>query len=168
MALLSLLPVDPLHLDPAVYLLVTLGGAAAVITWRYRETSKPVTLVSLLAPPLGMSTGLCMFIAPQARVPLAWAVVALVLGAVVFAVPLARSSKLTREGGQVFMKRSPAFLWILLGLVAARFALREWVEQYVSQLQTGALFYLLALGAIARWRLALWREFNALQRAPAT
>lgn len=154
---------DPLHLDPALYVFVSLLGAAAVLTWRYRETSAPVTARSLLAPPLGMSTGLFMFLAPQTRVPWAWALTALTLGAAVFSIPLARSSKLTREGDALFMRRSPAFLWILLGLLAVRFALRSWVEQYVTQAQTGALFFLLAFGAIVRWRWSLWREFNRLR-----
>lgn len=154
---------EPLHLDPALYVFVSLLGAAAVLTWRYRETSAPVTARSLLAPPLGMSTGLCMFLAPQPRVPLTWALAAFTLGALVFSIPLARSSKLTREGDALFMRRSPAFLWILLGLVAARLALRSWVEQYVTQVQTGALFFLLAFGAIVRWRWSLWREFQRLR-----
>lgn len=154
---------DPLHLDPALYVFVSLLGAAAVLTWRYRETSAPVTARSLLAPPLGMSTGLFMFLAPQTRVPFTWALIALLLGALVFSIPLARSSKLTREGDALFMRRSPAFLWILLGLLAVRFALRSWVEQYVTQAQTGALFFLLAFGAIVRWRWSLWREFNRLR-----
>lgn len=154
---------DPLHLDPALYVFVSLLGAAAVLTWRYRETSAPVTARSLLAPPLGMSTGLFMFLAPQTRVPLSWALIALLLGALVFSIPLARSSKLTREGDALFMRRSPAFLWILLGLLAVRFALRSWVEQYVTQVQTGALFFLLAFGAIVRWRWSLWREFQRLR-----
>lgn len=154
---------DPLHLDPALYVFVSLLGAAAVLTWRYRETSAPVTARSLLAPPLGMSTGLFMFLAPQTRVPFTWALIALLLGALVFSIPLARSSKLTREGDALFMRRSPAFLWILLGLLAVRFALRSWVEQYVTQVQTGALFFLLAFGAIVRWRWSLWREFQRLR-----
>lgn len=151
---------EPLHLNPIVYLAVTLLGAAVLLTWRYRETSTPVTKRKLLAPPLGMSTGLFMFVLPQARVPWLWGLGAFALGALVFWYPLARSSTLTRVGDQVFMKRSPAFLWILLGLVAVRLALRTYVEQYVSQLQTGALFFLLAFGAVLHWRVALWREFR--------
>lgn len=153
---------DPSHLPPVLLLVITLAGALVVMSWRFRETSAPVTMKSLLAPPLGMSTGLLMFLEPHMRVPLSWAVVALAVGALVFAVPLARSSTLTREGERLMMKRSRAFVWILLGLLAARIALRAWVEQYVSPLQTGALFYLLALGAIVRWRWQLVREFRRL------
>ena len=41
-------------------------------------------------------------------------------------------------------------------------ALRSWIELYWSQLQTGALFFLLALGAVVRWRIDLVREFRRL------
>lgn len=163
----SRMPFDPTHLPPLLLLFITLAGAAVVLTWRFRETAAPVTLKSLVAPPLGMATGFFMFIEPHMRVPLEWALGALALGALVFAEPLARSSRLTREGDRFMMKRSRAFLWILLGLLAARFALRQWLEQYVSQLQTGALFYLLAFGAIARWRVQLVLEYRRLSATSA-
>ena len=156
---------DPTHLSPVVYLLGSLAGAAVVLTWRFRETSSPVTVRSLIIPPLGMSTGLSMFLAPQTRVPVLWGLGALAVGALVFSVPLARSSKLTREGDRLLMKRSPAFLLILLGLLAVRFALRSWIELYVTQLQAGALFFLIAFGAIVRWRVSLLLEFKRLSAA---
>ena len=159
---------DPTHLPPALYVLLSLAGAGFVLIWRYRETSTPVTLRKLIIPPLGMSTGLCMFIAPETRVPWFWALGAFLLGALVFSVPLARSSKLIREGDTMLMKRSPLFLVLLLGLVAVRFALRSWIEVYWSQLQTGALFFLLALGAVVRWRLALVMEFKKLTASTAS
>jgi membrane protein CcdC involved in cytochrome C biogenesis len=152
-----------LHIPTPVYVLASLAGAAGVITWRFRETSSPVTVRKLIIPPLGMSTGFFMFVVPETRVPLTWAVIALALGALVFAYPLARSSTLTRSGGEILMQRSKAFLLILLGLVAVRFALRAWIEQYLTQLQTGALFFLLAFGAIARWRVGLLRQFLKLR-----
>ncbi len=155
-------------IPPALYALASLAGALGVLTWRVRETQRPVSVAKLIVPPLGMSTGLFMFVAPETRVPWSWALLAVALGALVFAVPLARTSKLTRVGDQIHMQRSRAFLIILLGLVAVRFALRAWIEQYVSPLQTGALFFLLALGAIVRWRAALLREFLALKQKPAS
>ena len=108
-----------------------------------------MTLRKLIIPPLGMSTGLCMFIAPETRVPWSWALGAFLLGALVFSVPLARSSKLIREGDTMLMKRS-------------------WIEVYWSQLQTGALVFLLALGAVVRWRLALVMEFKKLTASRAS
>ena len=152
-----------LHIPPVLYVLASLAGALGVITWRFRETRTPVTVRKLVIPPLGMSTGLFMFVVPDTRVPWSWAAVALAVGAVVFAYPLARSSTLTRQGGQIVMARSKAFLIILLSLVAVRFAMRAWIEQYVTPLQTGALFFLLAFGAIVRWRLSMLLQFRKMQ-----
>jgi membrane protein CcdC involved in cytochrome C biogenesis len=141
----------------------SLVGAAVILVWRVRETRRPVTTASLLAPPLGMSTGFCMFFAPAARVPILWAIGAFIAGAVFFSYPLMRTSELTREGDAVLMRRSKAFLWILLGLVAVRFALRSWVELYVSVIQTGALVFLLAFGMLLPWRVAMYLRYRRLR-----
>lgn len=156
-----------LRIPPVVYVLASLGGAAAVLVWRFRETASPVTVRKLIIPPLGMSTGLFMFVVPQTRVEWSWGLVAFIVGAVLFAWPLARTSTLTRSGDQILMQRSKAFLIILLVLVAIRFALRAWIEQYLTPMQTGALFFLLAFGAIVRWRLGLLWQFLRMREEPA-
>jgi len=60
---------------PAV-LFTSLLGAAAVMAWRIRETSRPITAPKIVIPPLGMSTGFIMFAYPPARIPLSWALCA--------------------------------------------------------------------------------------------
>jgi len=147
-----------------LFIIGSLFGASVVIGWRMREAQSPVSLRKIVIPPLGMSTGFSMFLYPPARVPLAWAAIALVLGALVFAYPIVRFSGLRVQDHRIFLKRSPAFLWILIGLVAVRFALRSVIEQYVNPLQTGGLFFLLAFGMIARWRIGMLQEFRALER----
>ena len=137
-----------------------------MLTWRAHEARRAVTVRSILIPPLGMSTGLLMFVVPATRVPLAWAAGAFALGVVAFAIPLIRTSKLARQGEVIVVQRSRAFAVILLVLVGLRFGLREWVEQYVSPLQTGALLFLLAFGAVLRWRLTMLRELRALLVVP--
>jgi membrane protein CcdC involved in cytochrome C biogenesis len=153
-----------LHVHPLVLVAASILGAGAMIAWRFRETSRPITLRKIVAPPLGMSTGLAMFLAPAARVPWAWAAAAFLLGAVVLAIPVARASRLVRRGDAVFLERSRAFLWILLGVVAVRLVLRTRVEQVVSPIQTGGLFFLLAFGMIVRWRVAMLLAYRRLTR----
>jgi membrane protein CcdC involved in cytochrome C biogenesis len=143
-------------------LVMSIVGAAVVLTWRLRETSRPVTARRIIIPPLGMSTGLCMFAYPPARIPILWALAAVSAGALLFSYPLARTSRLTRDGDAIRLERSPAFLVILLVLVAVRFAARAWVERYVSPIQTGAIFFLIALGMIVPWRLMMYREFRRI------
>jgi membrane protein CcdC involved in cytochrome C biogenesis len=137
-------------------------GAVAVFVWRMRETRRPVTARKILIPPLGMSTGFAMFLYAPARIPLSWAAGAFATGVLLLAVPLVRSSRLILRGDQVMLERSKAFLWILLGLVAVRLAGRAYVEQYVSPMQTGAIFFVLAFGMILRWRATMWLQYRAL------
>ncbi len=139
-------------------------GAAAVIAWRVRETRTPVSTGKIVAPPLGMSTGFLMFLSRGPRVPWAHAGAAFAVGALVLSIPLARSSRLVRQGEEVVLQRSRAFLWILLGLVAVRFLLRAWVERVVTPAQTAGLFFILAFGMILRWRAAMLLAYLRLRR----
>lgn len=153
------------HVHPLIVAAVTLAGAAAMVAWRVRETATPVTVRKIVAPPLGMSTGLAMFAVPAFRVPWSWAAGALLVGAVALSVPLARTSRLVRRGDAVVMQRSRAFLSILLGLVAVRFGARAWLERILTTAQTGGLFFLLAFGTIVRWRTAMLLSYLRLSRA---
>lgn len=146
----------------------SLIGAGGIIAWRFHETRRAVSRNGIILPPLAMSTGFLMFVAPQMRIPLWWGAVAFVVGAVVFAVPLDRTSRLERVGDTVVMRRSPAFLVILLALLAIRFALRSYIDQFISPLQTGALFFVLAFGMILRWRLGMFVEYRRLTSADAS
>ena len=141
----------------------SLIGAGGIIVWRVHETRRAVKVRGIVLPPLGMATGFAMFAAPQMRIPVLWALVAFLVGAGIFAVPLARTSRLERDGDAVMMRRSPAFLAILLVLVAIRFALRSYIDQFISPLQTGALFFVLAFGMILRWRARMLVEYLRLR-----
>jgi len=142
----------------------SLVGAGIMLAWRFHETRRPVTLPAIVIPPLGMSTGFAMFFAPQMRIPFWWGLVAFLVGAFIFAIPLGHTSRLERDGDTVVMRRSPAFIVILLVLVAIRFALRSYIDQFISPLQTGALFFVLAFGMILRWRVGMWLEYRRLTR----
>ena len=144
----------------------SLIGAGGIIAWRFHETRRAVKVRGIVLPPLGMATGFAMFAAPQMRIPVSWALIAFLLGAGIFAVPLARTSRLERDGDAIMMRRSPAFLAILLVLVAIRFALRSYIDQFISPLQTGALFFVLAFGMILRWRLGMLLEYRRLVNPP--
>jgi membrane protein CcdC involved in cytochrome C biogenesis len=83
---------------------------------------------------------------PETHVPILWAALAFAAGALFFSYPLVHTSQLTRRGDIIMLQRSKAFLWIVLGLFAVRLAARGYVEEYVSTIQTGALFFVLAFG----------------------
>ena len=134
-------------------------GTLAILAWRVRESRRPVSLRSLIIPPLGMSTGFSM---PAFRIPWTWGLAAFVLGALVFAYPLVSSPQLTIEDGLIMMRRSRWFLVVILGLAAVRLGLREYVSSIISVQQTAGLFFVLAFGMIVRWRTTLLLEYRHL------
>lgn len=154
-----------IHIPKILPLVAPIAGGVAVMAWRFQETRTPVTTRKIVLPPLGMSTGFFMFLSPAMRIPLLWGVVAFLFGALVLWYPLDRTSTLERRGGEILMRRSGAFLLILLGLLAVRLLLHDYIGHLLPPRQTAALFFLLAFGMIARWRLGMYRQFRALQEA---
>ena len=138
-------------------------GTLAVLAWRVRESRRPVSLRSLIIPPLGMTTGFSMFVMPAFRIPWTWGLAAFVLGAIL-AYPLVSSPQLTVEGGLIMMRRSRWFLVVILGLAAVRLGLRQYVNSIMSVQQTAGLFFVLAFGMIVRWRTTLLVEYRRLVR----
>jgi membrane protein CcdC involved in cytochrome C biogenesis len=101
------------------------------------------------------------------RIPLPWGLTAFAIGVVLFSYPLIKSSKLIQHGDVVMLRRSPAFLWILFGLVAVRLLARTYVEQYISPLQTGTIFFVLAFGMIVTWRAVMFIQYRKLRKRMA-
>lgn len=137
-------------------------GTLAILAWRVRESRRPVSLRSLIIPPLGMSTGFSMFAMPAFRIPWTWGLGAFALGALVFAYPLVSSPQLTIEDGLIMMRRSRWFLVVILMLAAVRLGLREYISSIISVQQTAGLFFVLAFGMIVRWRTTLLIEYRHL------
>ena len=135
-------------------------GGIALIVWRVRETRVPVTTRGIIIPPLAMSSAFFMFLSPLTRIPWSWAIGAFFFGLLVLSWPLMRSTRLERRGGVIYMQRSRAFLFILLGLLAIRLLLHDYIGHVISPLQTASLFYLTAFGMIVRWRAEMYRLFR--------
>jgi membrane protein CcdC involved in cytochrome C biogenesis len=140
----------------------SLIGMLAVLAWRVREARGAVSVKKIVMPPLGMATGFSMFIVPAFRVPLAWAGIAFLTGALALAYPLLLTSRLIRQGDVVMMQRSNAFFAVILALAAIRLIARGYLDTILSVQQTGALFYLLAFGMIVRWRTQMLLEYRKL------
>jgi membrane protein CcdC involved in cytochrome C biogenesis len=138
----------------------SLIGLAAVLAWRIREARGPVSLKKIILPPLGMATGFSMFLVPAFRIPWTWAFGAFLVGAVVLAYPLLRTSKLVRDGDMVLMQRSNAFFTVILGLAAIRLLARGYFDTFLTVQQTGALFFVLAFGMILHWRVRMLFEYR--------
>lgn len=152
----------PLNITPTDYAVASLFGAVVIIIWRIREGRSAVTLKKIIIPPAGMATGFSMFFAPICRIPWLWGISAFLLGATLLAWPLNATTRLYRDGNTVMMKRSSAFLMVVVVLAAIRFFARGYFDQFVSVEQTGAVFYLLAFGMILCWRGSMFFAYRRL------
>lgn len=139
-----------------------LVGLAAVLVWRIREGRTAVSVKKIVIPPLGMATGFSMFIVKAFRIPFTWGIVAFLLGAIVLAYPLLRTSRLVRQGSDIMMQRSTAFFTVILVLAAVRILAHGYFDTFLSVEQSGALFFVLAFGMIVRWRLNMLLEYRRL------
>jgi membrane protein CcdC involved in cytochrome C biogenesis len=151
-----------------LFIMAPIVGGMGVIAWRIQETRTPVTVKKIIIPPLGMSTGFGMFLSPAMRIPWTWGLGAFVIGALVLSYPLARTSSLERSGDVILMRRSPGFILILLGLLALRLGLHDYIGRVLPARQTAAVFFVLAFGMILRWRVAMYFNFRAMRAQMAT
>jgi membrane protein CcdC involved in cytochrome C biogenesis len=149
-------------LPPIPSILVSLAGLVAVTMWRLREARSAVSLKKIVIPPLGMATGFSMFLVPAFRIPWAWAGLAFAIGAVALAWPLLLTTRLERQGESIMMKRSSAFLAVILVLAAIRFAARGYFDTILTTQQTGGVFFILAFGMIVIWRAKMLMDFRRL------
>ena len=155
-------------LPPIPSILVSLAGLVAVTMWRLREARSAVSLRKIIIPPLGMATGFSMFVDSAFRVPLSWAVAAFLIGAVILAWPLLLTTRLELQGQTVRMKRSSAFLVVILVLAAIRIFARGYFDTILTTQQTAGIFFILAFGMIVIWRAKMLMDFRRLTANPET
>lgn len=145
---------------------VSVLGLCGVLVWRIREGRSAVTIRKIIFPPLGMATGFSMFFVPAFRVPVLWAAMAFLIGAILLAYPLLATSRLVRDGDNIMMQRSYAFFGVVIFLAAIRYFARGYFDREMSIQQTAGLFFILAFGMILRWRLRMLSEYRALTVSP--
>lgn len=145
----------------ALGMLVPLLMATVVIVLRMRGTKKPVSSRRIILPPLFMSTGFAMFHFPETATPLIYDAIAFFVG-MIFSIPLILTSRFEIVGQDVYLKRSRAFFGILVALVVIRFAMKLWVNDSLTTMQTAGLFFVLAYGMIVPWRLAMLYMYRQL------
>ena len=135
--------------------------ATSIIIVRIKLSNRPTNAKKILLPPLFMSTGFFMFISPATRVPAIEAIGAFLIG-MVFSILLIKTSKFHKRNGEIFLKRSKAFIVILVGLLIVRTLIKIFMEQEINVGQTGGLFFILAFGMILPWRIAMYIMYKRL------
>ncbi|BAU26699.1 membrane protein CcdC involved in cytochrome C biogenesis [Aneurinibacillus soli] len=143
--------------------IVVLFMAVMAFFIRMRAAKKPVSAKKIILPPFFMSTGFMMFLYPPTHVPVTYAVAAFVCG-MILSYPLIATSRFEVVGDHIYMKRSKAFLVILLGLIAIRTTLKSYIGMYINPMETAGIFFILAFGMIVTWRIAMYFTYIRFQR----
>jgi membrane protein CcdC involved in cytochrome C biogenesis len=146
-----------------VSLLIGILFAVSIIFVRLKASNKPTNARKILIPPLGMSTGFLMFLSPLCRVSWLDFFEAFAVGAI-FSILLVKTSKFEIRDDQIYLKRSKAFAFVLIGLLIIRVVIKIYIEQEISYAQTGALFFTLAFGMILPWRIAMYTMHKRMEK----
>ncbi|MBP1931618.1 CcdC family protein [Ammoniphilus resinae] len=137
--------------------------ALVVIYVRNKKSKEPTSIKKILLPPVFMSTGSIMFLYPPMQVHVLYAIESLIVG-MIFSIPLILTSNFEVKGKNIFLKRSKSFIFILLGLLILRTIIKFFVGDVMSVYETGGLFYILAIGMIFPWRIAMLFRFKQTQK----
>jgi membrane protein CcdC involved in cytochrome C biogenesis len=130
---------------------------------RMKASKKPVNAKKIILPPLFMSTGALMFLHPMFRVGFAQVVEALVVG-MIFSIFLIKTSKFEIKDGNIYLKRSKAFIFILIGLLMIRIIAKFILSTSIDVGELSGMFWILAFGMIVPWRIAMYIQYMKLQK----
>ncbi|MGR5968543.1 CcdC family protein [Bacillus paranthracis] len=82
----------------------------------------------------------------------------------IFSIFLIKTTKFEIKGEHIFMKPSKAFIFILVGLLAVRVALKSYLSQSIDLAELSGMFFLLAFAMIVSWRIAMYRSYAKLEK----
>lgn len=144
-----------IYISTGIAVLMALG----VLFIRMKASKKPVNSKKIILPPIFMSTGALMFIHPFFRVTFLEVVEAFGLG-VIFSIFLIMTSKFEIKDNEIYLKRSKAFVFILLGLLVIRLVGKLVLTSTIDVGQLSGMFWILAFGMIVPWRIAMYIQYN--------
>lgn len=130
---------------------------------RMKAAKKPATVKKIILPPIFMSTGLFMFLYEPAQISFIQVFEALTIG-LFFSLFLVRTSKFEIKNDQVYLKKTKAFLFILIGLLMVRLVLKYIFSFYIDSIHLSGMFFILAYGMILPWRISMFIGFKKLER----
>ncbi len=139
------------------------GMAVFAMFVRMKAAKKPATLKKILLPPVFMSTGALMYVVPQFRLTSMEMLESIVIG-MLFSILLIKTTKFEIKNNSIYLKRSRAFMFILLGLFVIRLAAKLILSSTIDFGELSGMFFLLAFSMIVPWRVAMYFSFQKLNR----
>lgn len=117
----------------------------------------------IILPPIFMSSGALMFIFPMFRVTPLELIEAVTVG-LLFSILLIKTSKFEIRDNDIYLKRSRAFIYILISLLVIRVLAKLVLSATIDVGQLGGMFWILAFGMIVPWRIAMYVNYRKLQQ----
>ncbi|WP_423801808.1 CcdC family protein [Neobacillus sp. SAB-20_R2A] len=149
------------------YVLISTIGAVFMGTLaffvRMKAAAKPTSVKKIILPPVFMSSGALMYVVPQFRLTPMEILEAVVVG-MFFSIFLIKTSKFEIRDNDIYLKRSKAFVFILVGLLLIRIVLKSILSSTIDVGQLSGMFFLLAFSMIVPWRVAMYRSYKKLYK----
>lgn len=136
--------------------------AVFVLFIRMKAQKKPATVKKIILPPIFMSTGALMFIHPMFRVSATEFFEALFVG-MIFSIFLIKTSNFEIRENDIYLKRSKAFAFILIGLLVIRIVMKLYLSTSIDIGELSGMFWILAFGMIVPWRVAMYFTYKKVK-----
>ncbi|MFX0571549.1 CcdC family protein [Bacillus pumilus] len=143
--------------------IIAICMAVAVMFIRIKSSAKPATAKKIILPPIFMSTGALMFFVPMFQVTGAEFLEAITVG-MFFSIFLIKTSKFEIRGNDIYLKRSKAFVFILIGLLVLRIGMKTILSSSIDYGSLSGMFWILAFGMIVPWRVAMYLSFRKISK----
>lgn len=138
-----------------------IGMAILVMFIRIKAAKKPASARKIILPPIFMSTGALMFIHPYFRVSPLEIIEAVTIG-MLFSILLVKTSNFEIRDNQIYLKRSKAFMYILIGLLTLRIIMKSVLSTSIDYGELSGMFWILAFGMIVPWRITMYLKYRNL------
>jgi membrane protein CcdC involved in cytochrome C biogenesis len=130
---------------------------------RMKAAKKPTNARKIILPPVFMSSGALMYFVPEFRLTGMEILEVVILG-MLFSILLIKTSKFEIRENEIFLKRSKAFIYILVGLLVVRIGLKTILSATIDYGELSGMFFLLAFSMIVPWRIAMYLDYKKLYR----
>ncbi|MEH7250117.1 cytochrome c biogenesis protein CcdC [Neobacillus niacini] len=130
---------------------------------RMKAAKKPTNTLKIILPPVFMSSGALMYVVPQFRLS-ALEIGEVVIVGMLFSILLIKTSKFEIRENEIYLKRSKAFMYILVGLLVVRLGLKSILSTTIDFGELSGMFFLLAFSMIVPWRIAMYLDYKKLYK----
>ncbi|MBE3569719.1 MAG: cytochrome c biogenesis protein CcdC [Bacillales bacterium] len=133
----------------------------SVIMIRLKAAKKPTSAKKIILPPIFMSTGSLMYLFPQFRITPTEMMEAIMLG-MLCSIILIKTSRFEIRDNEIYLKRSKAFIYILVALLIVRLVVKAILSTTINVSQLSGMFFLLAFSMIVPWRIAMYIQYKKM------